>query len=93
MLEEQIADFFGPLLHAGVGFIQAGIDAGCFRPLDPEQLVLSLYCATVSWFSDARFLSLLVGHDIEREEIVSDRRKHIIELAFRAVGANKESTP
>ncbi|MFH1530138.1 MAG: TetR/AcrR family transcriptional regulator [Pseudomonadota bacterium] len=96
LLEDQIAGFFGPLLQAGIAFIQAGIDAGCFRPLDPEQLVLSLYCATVSWFSDAQFLSLLVGHDITCEDIVTDRREHLIDLAFRAVGAlrpPKESTP
>ena len=92
ILEEQIADFFGPLLQAGISFIQAGIDAGCFRPLDPEQLVLSLYCATVAWFSDASFLSLLVGHDVTRDDIVADRREHLIELAFRAVGATRPPT-
>jgi TetR/AcrR family transcriptional regulator len=90
ILEEQIADFFGPLLQAGVAFIQAGIDAGCFRPVDPEQLVLSLYCATVSWFSDAPFLSLLVGHDVTHEDVVLSRRDHLIELAFRAVGADRK---
>lgn len=93
LLEEQIADFFGPLLQAGVAFIQAGIDAGCFRPLDPEQLVLSLYCATVSWFSDAPFLSLLVGHDVTQADVIDARRDHLIELAFRAVGAERKETP
>jgi len=90
LLEEQLADFFGPLLQAGVAFVQAGIDAGCFRPLDPEQLVLSLYCATVSWFSDAPFLSLLVGHDVTCDDSITRRRDHLIELAFRALGASRK---
>ena len=89
MLEEQIADFFGPLLQAGVAFVQAGIDAGCFRPLDPEQLVLSLYCATVAWFSDAQFLSLLMGHDVTSDGALSARREHLVDLAFRALGATR----
>ncbi len=93
IMEEQIADFFGPLLQAGVAFIQAGIDAGCYRPLDPEQLVLSLYCATVSWFSDAPFRSLLVGHDVICDDSISRRRDHLIELAFRALGASRKESP
>ena len=85
LLEEQISGFLGPLLQAGVAFIQAGIDAGRFRPLDAEQTVLSLYCATVSWFSDAHFLSLILGSDVTGEEALARRREHLIDLAFRAV--------
>ncbi len=95
ILEEQLSGFFGPLLHAGVAFVQAGIDAGRFRPLDAEQLVLSLYCATVSWFSDAHFLSLILGSDVTGENTLARRREHLIDLAFCAVGISrpKAGTP
>ncbi|MBM4372735.1 MAG: TetR/AcrR family transcriptional regulator [Deltaproteobacteria bacterium] len=89
ILEDQISAFMGPLLQAGVAFVREGAAAGRFHPLDPEQLVLSLYCATVAWFSDSHVLSLLLGRDVTGEDTVARRREHLIELAFRAVGASR----
>jgi len=93
LLEEQLVEFFRPLLGAGMLFIQDGINAGAFRPVNPEQLVISLYCATVAYFTDAPFLGLILGQDTVSPEMIRARRESILELAFNALGVKRPGGP
>ena len=84
-----MVEFFRPLLGAGILFIEDGIEAGAFRRVNAQQVVISLYCATVSYFTDAPFLGLILDQDITSEAQVIERRESLIDLAFQALGASR----
>lgn len=86
-MEDWIERFFRPLFQAGVAFLKNGIDAGRFSVADPEQFLVSFYCMTVSYFSDADFLSVLLERNALSQESIESRREALKELFFRGLGA------
>ena len=85
-LEHVIQKHFRPLFQAGVDFVQAGIDAGEFLPANPRQVVLSFYCMTVYYFSDAPLLGILLDRDPLSSGAIEERRTALRELVFRGLG-------
>lgn len=85
-LEHVIQKHFRPLFQAGVDFVQSGIVSGEFLPTNPRQAVLSFYCMTVYYFSDAPLLGILLDGDPLALEAVQERKTALRELVFRGLG-------
>jgi len=62
-LEEAIAAHMRPFLDDAVAFLSREVEAGRLRPHDPIELMQVCYGAMLTYFSDARFRSRLLGDD------------------------------
>src|SRR3954454_24506869 len=62
-LEEAIAAHMRPFLDDAVAFLSREVEAGQLRPHDPIELMQVCYGAMLTYFSDARFRSRLLGDD------------------------------
>jgi TetR/AcrR family transcriptional regulator len=62
-LEEAIAAHMRPFLDDAVAFLSREVEAGRLRPHDPIELMQLCYGAMLTYFSDARFRTRLLGDD------------------------------
>lgn len=72
-----------PLMERATAFFQREMDAGNFRQMDPDQLVITGLGAALSYFSDVPLLSGLVDYDLLSADALDRRRAHLLDF-FRA---------
>ncbi|KAA0232392.1 MAG: hypothetical protein JJLCMIEE_00326 [Acidimicrobiales bacterium] len=72
-----------PLFLRAAEYFERQMDAGVFRRHDPEQLVLTIYGALLSYFSDLPLIQGLLDADPLEENAVERRLRHIVGF-FRA---------
>jgi hypothetical protein len=75
-----LGDALRPFLRRGVGWFEAEMDAGRFRRVDAEQLLITGYDAIFGYFSDAPFLHGLLGRDPMSHDALNERLAHIQSL-------------
>lgn len=88
-----IAQFFHPLLSRGVKFVEAGIAEGVFRATNVEQLWIAMYSVATGYFSDARFISLVLKRDAMSEESIGAAREALRQTFFRTLGVDPPERP
>ncbi len=79
-LQRILRDYWGPSQRRLVEAIQAGMEAGEFRTVDPVHTVLSLIAMTVFYFAAAPVLGELLGHDALQPQAVAARRRAVLDF-------------
>jgi AcrR family transcriptional regulator len=69
-----------PFLQRAMGWFEHEIAAGRFRRVDTEQLLITGYSVMFGYFSEAPFLSSLLGRDPMSPEALEARLQHVRNL-------------
>lgn len=84
-----VETFFKPLFERGVAFIKEGIARGEFKKVDPRQYLISVYGMTMTCFSEAEFMRMLLGEDPLQEKALQQRREHLLDMVFAGLGCKR----
>jgi AcrR family transcriptional regulator len=85
-LLELVRDHLAPQYALARAFVLTGIQAGVFRPVDPEQLLTAIYGMIVSYVSDNPFIEAMVGEEgLLEEPMLERRRDELMQMILRIV--------
>jgi TetR/AcrR family transcriptional regulator len=77
-LHDKIIDeYIKPLWEFGMDFIQAGIDEGVFRPLDPFQFIQMLAASNTMYFMMMPYHERIRGKELTSAEALAHRKREL----------------
>jgi len=77
-----------PLFDRAAEYFHREMERGTFRPIDPEQLLLTGWGILMSYFSEIPFVAALTDEDPLQEARLERRLQHILDLFRVALLAN-----
>lgn len=83
--DHDLGSLLKPLFDRGAAFLEREMDAGRLRRYDARQLLLTGYGAVLSYLSDGRLMTGLLGTDPLSPEALAARREHVIHVLRAAV--------
>jgi TetR/AcrR family transcriptional regulator len=75
-----VRQYLRPFHNQLVRTIQEGIDAGEFRPVDPDHTALSILGMTTSYFAAAPIMSEIVGRDLLTPKSIEARKCALLDF-------------
>jgi AcrR family transcriptional regulator len=81
----ELATALQPLFDQAVGFLEREMRAGRLRRHNAPQLLITGYGAILSYFSDARLITVLLGQDPLSPTALRVRRREVLELFRNAL--------
>lgn len=69
-----LKNFFKPLFQRSIDFLKTEAKEGKCRKVDGEQFLITLYLSIIAYFSDAKFISMLLGEDATSKAILKRRK-------------------
>ncbi len=85
VLRDELGELLRPLFERAVAYFEREMEAGRLRRYDARHLLLTGYGAILSWFSDAPLTTALIEGDPLSAEMLSQRRREVIELFRNAL--------
>ncbi len=85
VLRDELGELLRPLFERAVAYFEREMQAGRLRRYDARHLLLTGYGAILSWFSDAPLTTALIEGDPLSAEMLSQRRREVIELFRNAL--------
>lgn len=73
-----------PMFDRAADYFRQEMSRGTFRPIDPEQLLLTGWGVLLSYFSSIPFITALTTEDPLHEDQLKQRLEHVLEF-FRGV--------
>ena len=87
--EERVAEvsgmLFGPLFQAATDFLQAGVDDGHLKPLDPMHYMLSNIGSITFYFVSGPLVEPHWRRELLSPQILKERRREIIKYTLNAI--------
>ena len=77
--------YLKPIYLQLIGVLQAGMDAGVFRPIDPVQFVPSIMALVVFYFGSAPLLKVMLNEDPLSPERLAARRAAVLDFISAAL--------
>ena len=80
-----VREHLAPQYERARGFVRVGIQAGVFRPVDPDHLLTAIYGMIVSYLSDTPFLMAILGGEVDSQDQLELRRDELMRMILRMV--------
>lgn len=69
-----VREFIRPMFEDAREFLSTNMERGIFKKTDPDHLLTAIYGMTISYFSDSRFLDVVLNQDTTEEAAIAERR-------------------
>lgn len=79
-LANTLRNFFKPLFERASEFLNEESRKGKCRRVDGKHFLITMYLALLEYFSDAKFISVLLGRDATSKEVLKERKAALKEF-------------
>lgn len=81
-----VKTFFKPMFEVAHGFFKKELRVRKMSDDDISHLLLSIYGQTITYFSDAEFMSVLLGRNALDPKELQKRKECLLDLIFKSIG-------
>lgn len=85
-LETSIRNLFRPLFQRGVEFLEEHIAKKSIRKVDASHFLITVFLMTLSYFSEAEWISILLGKEATSPSVLAQRKKALLDFIFSILG-------
>jgi TetR/AcrR family transcriptional regulator len=85
-LETSIRNLFRPLFQRGVEFLEEHIAKKSIRKVDAPHFLVTVFLMTLSYFSEAEWISILLGKEATSPSVLAQRKKALLDFIFAMLG-------
>jgi TetR/AcrR family transcriptional regulator len=82
-------EYMRPFVNRLISLVEAGIESGEFRRVDPKHTAFTIMGMTTSYFAAAPIFSAVVGHDLLAPDAVRERRVALMDFLEYALISTK----